>query len=161
MQVFLPSTNFVEVAACLDRQRLNKQALEAWQIMMVNVGLDPVGNNRVAKGWVNHPAVKMWRGHEFALLDYIGAMVGEWKQRGYQSTIYDKANATFYAAAKLNRVGTVPYYPSWFAAYGEAVASSHRTALLVKNYDWYSQFGWSEDTGVVPETYEYVWCDAP
>jgi hypothetical protein len=161
VQVFLPSTDFITVAACLDRQRLNKQALEAWQIMMCNVRLDPAGNDRPGKGWSHHPAVKMWRGHEFALLDYIGAMVGEWQGRGYRSSIYDKAQATFYDAVDLGRVGTVPYYPSWFYTHGEAVASTHRVALLSKNYEWYSQFGWPEDTGTRPESYEYLWCDAP
>jgi hypothetical protein len=39
----------------------------------------------------------------------------------------------------------------------EAISSSHRQALLVKNYGWYSQFDWPEDYGSKPDTYEYVW----
>lgn len=161
MQVFLPSTDFIKVASCLDRLRLNKQALEAWQILMCNVRLDPAGNDRPNKGWSHHPAVRMWRGHELALLNYIGIMVNEWCARGYRSSIYGKALATYVRAAELGRVGTESYLPTWFDTHGEAVASTHRVALLSKNYDWYSQFGWVEDTGVRPETYEYLWCDAP
>jgi hypothetical protein len=161
VQVFLPSTDFDAVAACLDRQRLNKQALEAWQIMMCNVGLDPAGNRRVSKGWYAHPAVRMWRGSERALLSYIEAMVSEWESRGYRSTILDKALATFDRAYVLGLTKPEFALPAWFFTHGDAVARTHRVAVLSKNYDWYSQFGWVEDTGTRPESYEYLWCDSP
>jgi hypothetical protein len=68
---------------------------------MTLLELDPQGNHRVPKGWYNHPAVKMWRGHEYALYRYIQAMVSEWKSRGYKSTIGDKAKATIMRAIEL------------------------------------------------------------
>jgi hypothetical protein len=37
------------------------------------------------------------------------------------------------------------------------VAASHRRALLAKEYAWYSQFGWAEDPGYCPESYDYIW----
>ena len=160
MQTFLPSMDFAQTAEFLDRQRLNKQALEAWQIMMTNLKLDPEGNYREPKGWYNHPATLMWRGHETALLDYIRAMVSEWILRGYKSTILDKAEATFVRGLEG---GLVAYphgdKPQWALdpEKAEAIASSHRLALLSKNYEWYSKFGWPEDTGVQPEEYEYIW----
>jgi hypothetical protein len=89
MQTFIThaDTNFSLTAQELDNKRLNKQALEAWQIMMTNLKLDPEGNHREPKGWYNHPAVKLWRGHESVLFEYICAMTMEWVRRGFKTTI--------------------------------------------------------------------------
>jgi hypothetical protein len=162
MQTFLPvpTTDYSKSAKVLDNLRLNKQALEGWQILMNLLALDPEGNHREPKGWSNHPAVKMWRGHEAALLKYIIAMVEEWKSRGYKSTIADKAVATFNTASGLNL--TYDQYkhistdhPTWVV--DPEIAATHRLALLTKNYKWYSQYEWEEDTGVPPLEYEYIW----
>jgi hypothetical protein len=161
MQTFIPYADFAETASVLDNQRLNKQALEGWQIMMSNLQLDPNGDFRQSRGWRNHPAVIMWRGYESALLDYIGSMVFEWKGRGYKSTIYDKAEATYERALQLGLTqdNQPASLPAWF--YEEdllgKITSSHRQALLCKNYGWYSQFDWAEDTGIAPTNYEYTW----
>jgi hypothetical protein len=161
MQTFVPVTSsFEDIARTLDRARLNKQALEGWQILMTLLELDPQGNHRSPKGWVNHPAVKMWRGHEMALYIYIQAMVDEWKRRGYKSTIGDKAKETIKIAITNGLLsGSVSSPPIWISntELFKEVASSHRSALLVKDYKWYSQFGWDEDPGHQPESYEYVW----
>lgn len=160
MQTFVPITDsFEDIAKVLDNKRLNKQALEGWQILMNLLQLDPQGQHRVSKGWSNHPAVKMWKGHETALYLYIQAMVKEWKRRGYKSTIGDKAKATMIVALKLGLLPETANGPSWMLS-GQTfsqIASSHRLALLNKDYDWYSQFKWPEDHGIRPETYEYVW----
>lgn len=162
MQTFVPLTSSIEdIAKVLDNKRLNKQALEGWQILMTLLELDPQGNHRTPKGWVNHPAVKMWRGSEFGLFMYINAMVAEWKSRGFKSTIGEKAWGTVKTAFEKGLI-TSPestLVPSWVEDPDlfEQIASSHRRALLAKDYDWYSQFGWDEDTGVRPESYEYVW----
>jgi hypothetical protein len=160
MQTFVPLTSsFDDIARTLDRARLNKQALEGWQILMTLLELDPQGNHRIPKGWVNHPAVKMWRGHEMTLYLYIQAMVTEWKRRGYKSTIGDKAKATIARAIELELLSRPTTNPYWMSNMNDfsLIASSHRTALLNKDYEWYSQFKWPEDTGVRPETYEYIW----
>lgn len=161
MQTFVPLTSsFEDIARTLDRARLNKQALEGWQILMTLLELDPQGNYRAPKGWVNHPAVKMWRGHEMTLYIYIQAMVDEWKRRGYKSTIGDKAKATITVAITKGLLdGTVSAPPMWVSDMSKfkEVASTHRLALLNKDYEWYSQFKWPEDTGSRPETYEYLW----
>ena len=160
MQTFVPlTTSFEDIAKVLDNKRLNKQALEGCQILMTLLELDPQGEHRVPKGWVNHPAVKMWRGHEYALYRYIQAMVDEWKRRGYKSTIGDKAKSTIMRAIELDLVEGHSENPSWLSnvSYFKTIASSHRLALLNKDYEWYSQFKWPEDKGNRPETYEYVW----
>jgi hypothetical protein len=161
MQTFLPiaTQNYKEVAKTLDNRRLNKQALEGWQILLVLLELDPQGNERVPKGWANHPAVKMWRGHELALYMYVLDMVEEWKSRGFKSTIGDKASATMQFAIALGKLREPASMPDWIEDQEmyEKIASTHRQALLVKDYAWYSQFGWPEDTGVAPTEYTYIW----
>jgi len=161
MQTFVTTAtdDFRAIAKTLDNKRLNKQALEAWQIMMTNLHLDPQGNNRVPKGWYNHPATKMWRGHEITLLRYINAMTEEWVARGYKTTIGDKARTTIEQAIEMGRITNAQIPPSWMLDQElyEQIASTHRTALLNKDYEYYSQFNWPEDTGIRPEVYEYVW----
>lgn len=160
MQTFIThaSTDFTLTAQELDSKRLHKNALEAWQLMLANFQLAPDGSQRVQRGWMNHPATIMWRGYGPVLLAYIEAMVTTWEARGYKSTVYEKASRTFEQALKLGRPMSEEY-PPWMVdeAWFEALASSHRTALLVKNYSWYSQFNWPEDTGVAPLEYTYVW----
>lgn len=160
MQTFLTSasTDFSETAKSLDRLRLNKQALEAWQILMTNLAMDPDGNYRKPKGWYNHPAVKMWRGHEVTLYFYIKAMTDEWIARGYKTSILDKAKITMeHAQVKgLIHGSEFPYWMKDQKLYSEIV-SSHRQALLVKNYEWYSKFDWKEDNGIKPDSYTYIW----
>ncbi len=161
MQTFVPiTTSYADIAKVLDNRRLNKQALEGWQILMTLLELDPQGNARSPKGWRNHPAVSMWRGHELALYRYVLAMVTEWKRRGYKSTIADKATQTIIRAKSLGLLGPRSgHSPRWVRdrELFETVASSHRRALLCKEYSWYSQFNWPEDDGVEPITYDYVW----
>ena len=161
MQTFVPiaSTNFADIAKVLDNKRLNKQALEGWQIMMNLLQLDPQGDHRVSKGWSNHPAVKMWKGHEQSLYDYIVAMTDEWILRGYKTTINDKAKETLRVAMEHGIVSAIVNPPNWIteAEVYKEVAKSHRLALLTKEYEWYSQFNWDEDNGKAPESYDYVW----
>lgn len=161
MQTFLPlaTTDYSEIAKTLDNKRLNKQALEGWQILMTLLELDPQGDHRKPRGWVNHPAVRMWRGSELELSRYVGDMVKEWKRRGYKSTIDVKTSNTIQVAYENNLINEEPHKPDWMLDQQqlEAVASTHRMALLVKDYAWYSQFNWPEDTGVEPTEYEYQW----
>ena len=162
MQTFITSSYPAETAKELDNKRLNKQALEAWQILMALTNLKPDGSDRNSKAWINHPAVKMWRGSERYLLYYIYIMVGEWIDRGYKSSIYEKAKKTYISALMKNRIsnGDVETSrPSWLSNEEELkkVVDGHRRALLVKNYDWYHQFKWEQDSGFEPETYEYYW----
>jgi hypothetical protein len=164
MQTFIPvTTSFEDMAKILDNKRLNKQALEGWQILMVLTKLNPDGTPRTVKGWANHPAAKMWQGYETALFHYIESMVVEWKARGYKSTIGDKARETIRFAELLGTVKEPAtheeYLPAWIRDTDvyEKVAASHRLALLNKDYNWYSQFGWQEDTGTRPDSYTYIW----
>lgn len=166
MQTFLTSYegDHAYTAQTLDNLRLNKQALEGWQILLTLLELDPVGNHRTPRGWVNHPAVKLWRNHELALYEYIMTMVKEWHRRGYNSTIGDKATATIRVAFENALLPDHRFdnRPAWLINSDRLalIVASHRKALLVKNYEHYSQFDWSENTytaTTIPREYEYVW----
>lgn len=82
MQTFLPYEDFQETARVLDYRRLGKQRVETWQLLRAI--------NGEAKGWANHPAARMWRGHE-ALLAMYGYMIcSEWVRRGYNDSMTER-----------------------------------------------------------------------
>jgi len=130
MQTFLPAPNFACSAMVLDRQRLGKQRLECVQI------LNAIRNGG---GWRNHPAVRMWRGHEAALQLYHDVMVREWERRGYVNNM----------PQFLPPPETI-VMPSWLGR--EDFHASHRAALLLKDPRHYAQFGWTETPANA-----YVW----
>lgn len=142
MQTFLPYNNFAASARVLDRQRLGKQRVECLQILRALLG--------ESKGWVNHPAVKMWKGYEYSLWSYATAVCQEWRARGYNDTCLQKIDelCTKHNVDSLSQIA-----PPWLGS--ESFHSSHRAALLAKNFKWYSQFGWKE----TPEI-NYVWPEA-
>lgn len=128
MQTFLPFPDFQASAQCLDNKRLGKQRVEALQILNVLTGK--------RSGWANHPAVKMWRGHEDSLREYMSAMIGEWVRRGFKNTMVADSVS-----------GAVK--PKWFG--GEDFHRSHRSNLLRKDFGHYSKFF------VEPVGLPYVW----
>ena len=128
MQTFLPVPDFAATAAVLDDVRLGKQRVEAYQIVRTLDG--------VTKGWRNHPAVRMWRGYEPALLQYGIAICDEWDRRGYPDTVRDKL------AVHLREQGAPVLAPAWLG--NEQFHASHRSNLLRKDPDWYGRFGWTE-----------------
>ena len=133
MQTFLPYEDFVKSAQCLDYRRLGKQRVEAWQIHQI------VSGQRTTGGWINHPAVTMWRGYANALAWYYNAMVTEWVERGYKNTMLPlKVNA-----------GCIEMPPF----VGEnAFHDSHKSNLLRKDFAFYSQYNWQ-----VPDNLPYIW----
>jgi hypothetical protein len=141
MQTFVPTKNHNESAKLLDRMRLGKQRVETMQIM--NALLNP------DKGWKQHPATKMWRGHELALLRYQQAICFEWTSRGYRDTCLEKTVAIM-EAFRENVDWTNDSDPDWMG--NDDVHASHRSNLLRKAPDHYGQYGWLED-----DTMEYVW----
>ena len=133
MQTFLPYTSFEEVASILDYRRLGKQRVEGLQIINIITTPDYVG------GWMNHPAVKMWRGYENALKLYVNTMIAEWKRRNYHNTLQ------FYDLSDTEIV-----YPWWLG--DPRLHDSHKSNLLRKEPIYYRQFGWD-----VPDDLPYFW----
>ena len=128
MQTFLPHPSFRESAKSLDRQRLGKQRVEVYQILRALAG--------ITKGWRNHPATRMWAGHESALAAYGIACCDEWISRGYEDNLRDKILEFLDPSEQDNM-------PWWFGV--EEFHSSHRAALLRKDPEHYGQFGWTDD----------------
>ena len=119
-------------------KRLGKQRIECYQILgALNGAIDK-------PGWVNHPATKMWRGHGLSLIQYGIVMCREWIGRGYRDTTCEKI------------AGLVPLFrretddPPWLG--NEAFHAAHRSNLLRKDPEWYSQYGWDERDDL-----PYVW----
>jgi hypothetical protein len=134
VQTFLPYPDFAASAAALDDVRLGKQRVEAYQIVRTLLG--------ITSGWRHHPAVRMWRGHTDALIDYGVAMCAEWTARARADTVH----------AKLlqHRTATEADLPPWLGT--EPLHASHRSNLLRKDPEWYGRFGWIE-----PPDLPYMW----
>lgn len=141
MQTFVPYPNFHKSAEALDQKRLGKQRVETLQILNTLAG--------ISKGWASHPAVKMWRGYEQALVIYGVAITQEWRMRGYKDTCQRKI-INLSTAFSMPKSGELIQLPPWWG--DESVHNSHKSKLLQKDYQWYSQFGWD-----VPLDLEYVW----
>lgn len=139
MQTFLPYNNFAKSAQVLDMKRLCKQRVEAYQILLIITG------NSKTNAWANHPAVLMWKGYEGRLYHYLLAMCDEWISRGYKDTIRAKAYELI-----NGRICTSYTKPNWLG--NSRFHRSHKSNLLRKKPEHYSQFNWN-----VPDNLEYVW----
>lgn len=126
MQTFLPYVSFDTTAGVLDIRRLGKQRVETLQVMTAILE---------GTGWVNHPAVKMWRGYETALLRYQMAICKEWTDvHGYADTCLDKTWDLFYKH-KVDE----GYEPPWWLG-DRRIHLGYQSNLLGKNPDHYSQY---------------------
>jgi len=130
MQTFLPYPDFKKSAQVLDYRRLGKQRVEALQI------LKALQNDNY--GWKNHPIVKMWKGFSPALIEYKNIMIQEWISRGYNNNL------------NLDFPDEPIVYPQWLG--DEEFHASHRSNLLKKDFEYYSQFNWKEEPGL-----NYIW----
>lgn len=132
MQTFLPYPNIRKSIFVLDNKRLGKQRVEAFQIL--NILLKRTNT----KGWKNHPAVKMWKGHSNALKLYLNEAINEWVKRGFNNNM------------KKEIVRGKIVFPIWFG--NKKFHASHRSNLLRKDKKHYSQFNWKES-----ENLPYLW----
>jgi hypothetical protein len=136
MQTFVPyGSDFVATARVLDRQRLGKQRVEAWQIVKAHTGEQ--------KGWRYHPATKMWDGYVPALCWYGIAMCDEWIARGYTDTLRDRFVLQFLSEPSDD-------IPAWLDR--DDVITSHRSNLIRKRPDIYGPI-WPD----LPDDLPYVW----
>lgn len=122
VNTFLPWPDIQKTAQSLDNKRLGKQRVEALQILRANLGL--------TKGWRNHPAAVMWRGHEGYLLMYTNAMCLEWVSRGYVDNVQQQL-------LELQETHTIQGWdPPWWWGNNE-FHKSHRSNLKRKDPVWY------------------------
>jgi len=122
LQTFLPYKDFARSAAVLDRRRLGNQRGECKAILTILA--------KGTGGYSRHPAVLMWKGYEGALKVYLAAIIAEWEKRGYRHETYRPDLADD------------PEMPPWLG--DERLHASHRSNLLRKKPEHYSEFGWME-----------------
>lgn len=139
MQTFLPYANYSFSAVILDYKRLGKQRVECKQILLAMP--------KTTGGWRNHPATKMWRGHEIELCRYAVAMCREWISRGYNDSLlpFFEDAITQYSSDGRNDAP-----PPWLG--DELLHASHRSNLLRKDPDFYGKYQWTE-----PPDIPYLW----
>lgn len=121
MQTFVPYNNVIECALVLDDKRLGKQRVEVLQILRANLGL--------TKGWVNHPASRMWKGHEGALVTYGVAMCNAWILRGFKDTCREKI---------LELATPDRDFPEWWGR--DDIMLSHQSNLVRKFPEHYKKY---------------------
>jgi hypothetical protein len=153
VQTFLPSKDFDTAANMLDSKRLNKQILEAYQILKV------LSNNDPKAAWRNHPAVKMWRGHEHGLFVYALAMVKEAKSRGIKT---DKNMDNLVSLRVMHLKNWGHGMPTWYQNSEEMhrITVTHRARLSVKDPIYYAHFFMFRnhaDNTPCCETCQYYW----
>ena len=139
MQVFLPYPNYEKSVSVLDKKRLGNQIYRECLTL-------------IRGGWSNHPCSKMWfPKYTHSLARYALCGLDELKLRGLD---YPHHRKTF-----LDILHNSPDTgaPPWLG--DDKFHASHRRALLYKNKEWYSQFGWTEEPDVPNEDgkLNYVW----
>lgn len=135
MQTFLPYEDYAQSAAVLDDSRLGNQCYRECTTL-------------IRGGWKNHPASKMWRGHERHLALYAHALAIEMGKRAKWKPEVVQRWTAFWSAQAEQYEDTGP--PSWL---GEAEFHlAHRSNLLRKNPEHYRQF-WPDERDDLP----YIW----
>ena len=143
MQTFLPFECFEESAKSLDRMRLGKQRVECKQILTaLKTGPYTMGEDYLKKTpWYNHPASRMWRGREQALIRYSIVVCKEWIGRGYNDSLLPHFESLLKSEVS---------YPKWLGV--EEFHRSHRSNLLRKDPEHYKMQGFDE-----PDDLPYIW----
>ena len=128
MMTFLPYPDNDLTASTLDRSRLGNQAYCECKVLVNGL-------------WPNHPISRMWmnfegRSYAGALATYMRAMLDEYNRQSHQrGGLPSNVHVVIPEGCDLT-------LPPWYG--DERVHSTHRSALLYKNYQWYSRFNWSE-----------------
>jgi hypothetical protein len=151
VQTFLPYPGFEASARALDTKRLGKQRVETLQVVRALT--------REKYGWKNHPAVKMWRGHEEALGRYGFVCCAVWGERGFADTCAatmtaDLAEAGVRSARTEEELLAAGAMPGWIG--DDEFHRAHQSALLRKDPEHYRPL-----FPDVPDDLPYVWPEVP
>lgn len=139
MQTFLPYQDYEESAYSLDRMRLGKQRVENLQIMTSLLE---------RRGWVNHPATKMWRGYEWSLLLYQEAICNEWVHNfGFKDSCLETTIRLYFK----HRLEGEQYHEPWWLG-EEQLHISHQSNLIRKDPGYYER-----QFPDVPNDIPYYW----
>lgn len=127
----MPFDDFAWSARCLDDITLGEQREHTLQIM--NHLLYDGGG-----GFADHPAVKMWEGHERALLAYQQAVCQEWSSvRGFQDDFWDRTRLMFLDIV-VDPMATPLIPPAWMGNVDFHI--SHQSDLLRKDEEYYRKY---------------------
>lgn len=142
----------------LDKRRLNKQRVEAYQIISTI--------EKGTTGWSNHPATIMWIGYTTALRYYYNQITLECIKRKIEVTmpLYPFGDETvryqtvdeFLCNAPMPKECIV--FPWWFT--WEPLIASHRVSLMRKMPEYYTDELWSQEEYIDISQYVgtgYVW----
>lgn len=151
MQTFLPYLDlegcdttydfYLECAGLLDTKRLGKQRVETMQIMKALL---------TGKGWVNHPATKMWQGYEWSLLSYQAAVCTTWVEDcGFKDTCLPKTIDLYFHHVDYTE-DLIYKDPPWLG--DKAFHLAHQSNLLRKDPEYYGK----RFPGV-PDDLPYIW----
>lgn len=100
------------------------------------------------RSWKHHPAVKMWKGHEFVLLQYQKAICDEWvHQCGFQDSCWEKTLRLYF---QFYDGATDDELPWWIG--DVAFHDSHQSNLIRKNPEYYKK-----QFPDIPDDLPYVW----
>jgi len=125
---FLPYPDIERSLRTLDKRRLGKQRLEAKQIIGALEGEGfREGIRGEFRGWVNHPATKMWEGCLPLLKKYYNASLVIWEERGGKNKILQPLEIDSETDLKT------PWWWGW-----EPLHESHKAALVRKDSNYYS-----------------------
>ena len=144
MQTFLPYPDFARTAAVLDDRRLGKQRVEVLQILNAM--------HRTSGGWINHPATRMWRGYEPALVAYGIAVIDVWTATGRADTVRGRILPHLHGepARTQGELAALGRLPPWLGR--DDVHVAYRSALVRKKPALYRPLFPS-----VEEDLPYVW----
>lgn len=102
----------------------------------------------------------MWRGYNTALAYYTHSIEDEWTRRGFRTSYisYDAGKQRIELGSEAQRTSIQAFslklsdikLPWWFGYFD--LHSSHRAALLAKDYEYYKKFKWVERP-----TIDYWW----
>ena len=149
------------ICETLDLKRLNKQKVEANQILKASLGL--------TKGWVNHPAVLMWKGYSNALKYYFNEITNACIRRGFKNNMplyeftEEQLNNIEYQTIQDYLQNGIPFlndldkiiFPWWFQ--WKPLIYSHQASLLRKFPEYYSSIFYNDDYEYdIIELQEYV-----
>lgn len=126
MQTFLPYPHLQKSLQSLDKSRLQKQAIETSQIIDAILGL-PTKKGTPRKGWLNHPALLMWKDNVGFLFEYFLLNIEECQKRNIK-TDYCQSRISGYEADCVNRD-----VPIWFG--DSLIHNSHQARILQKPYE--------------------------
>jgi hypothetical protein len=129
VQTFLPYPDFERTADVLDDRRLGKQRVEVLQILNAM--------HRAGGGWANHPATRMWRGYEPALVAYGLAMIDVWTGKGRADTVREKILPHLHGepVRRQQELAALEMLPPWLGR--EDIHRAYRSALVRKMPEHY------------------------